>query len=137
MDGGDRHDVRVDGDGARRKKDELMPAKGNYPVPDFDHPDEKQHRRQLAESLRGVLDGKTNNAHDFDLDATSATSTTVLDERVSDISRIVLTGVNDHGIAELASGTVEVLAANITPGQFVVTHLPSTLTRSIRASILS
>jgi hypothetical protein len=113
-----------------------MPAVAPYRMPDFDHPDEKQHRRQLADATRGIMEGKTNNAHDFDL-AVSAASTIVIDERVANTSRIMLTPVNEHAANDFASGTVEILAANIEPGQFTVSHLPSTLTRSFRASILS
>lgn len=115
-----------------------MVAPVNFPVPDFDHPEEKEHRRQIAQATRNLMAGKTNAAQDFDLDATGSSSTTVQDTRVAATSRVILVPANNHAANDLASGTVEVPPAQITPGvSFVVTHVPSTLTRSFRASILS
>lgn len=113
-----------------------MVAVVNYPVPDFDHPDEKEHRRQLANAIRSLRDGKVNSANDFDLSTTAGT-TTILDVRCAATSRIVLTAGNDHGAAHLASGTVEVPPLSIRPGQFTVSHTLSGLTRSYRAVILA
>ena len=113
-----------------------MVAVVSYPLPDFDHEDERQHRRQLAEALRSVRDGKINSAIDFDLNTTGIT-TTVLDPRVAATSRIVLTPGNDHGAAHLASGTIEIPPATIRIGQFTVQHTISALTRSYRAVILA
>ena len=113
-----------------------MVAVVSYPTPDFDHPDEKEHRRQLAQAIRSLRDGKVNTALDFDLSTTAGT-TTVQDIRVAATSRVVLTAGNDHGAAHLASGTVEVPPASIRPGQFTVAHTLSGLTRSYRAVILA
>jgi len=113
-----------------------MVAVVNYPVPDFDHPDEKQHRRQLAEAVRSLRGGKVNTAIDFDLSTTVGT-TTVQFPCVAATSRIVLTAGNDHGAADLASGTVEIPPATIRPGQFTVSHTLSGLTRSYRAVVLA
>lgn len=47
--------------------------------------------RQIAEVLRGAMDGKTNNTGSFTLDATGASSTTIYNERIGYDSVILLT----------------------------------------------
>jgi len=114
-----------------------MAAVVNFPVPDPDHPDERYHRRQLAASVRGLMDGNTNAANDFDLDVAPAVATTVVDPRVGPSSRIILTPGNIHAANDLASGTIEIPPNLLKNGQFTISHVASPLVRSFRASILS
>ena len=92
-----------------------MVAPVNFPVPDFQHVDIHEHLRQIAQSVRNLMNGKTNAAQDFDLDNEGASSTTVSDTRVADSSRIILVPANNHAANDLMSGTVEVPPAQITP----------------------
>ncbi len=57
--------------------------------------------RQVAEVVRGIMDGKTNNAGYFTT-ATSATQTTLNDPRISYDSAIIFTPMNDKGAQEMA-----------------------------------
>lgn len=114
-----------------------MVAVVNFPVPDPDHPDERYHRRQLAASVRGLMDGNNNAANDFDLEPSPAVATTVVDPRVGPTSRIILTPGNNHAANDLASGTIEIPPNLIKNGQFTIQHVISPLTRSFRATISS
>ncbi len=118
-----------------------MPAPVSFPAPDPFKPQTPtgidQHLRQLAITSIGTMDGKINAAQDFDLALSPAVTTTITDARVRGTSRILLHPVNDHAAGDLASGTVEILDANVLDGSFTVSHLPSTLTRSFRTSFLS
>lgn len=57
-------------------------------------------QRQVAEVVRGVMDGKTNNSGYFTT-ATSATQTTLYDSRIGYDSAIIFTPMNDKGAAEM------------------------------------
>lgn len=58
-------------------------------------------QRAVAEVVRGVMDGKTNNVGYFTT-ATSATSTTLYDERIGYDSAIIFTPMNDKAAQEMA-----------------------------------
>jgi len=57
-------------------------------------------QRQVAEVVRGVMDGKTNNSGYFTT-TTSATQTTLYDSRIGYDSAIIFTPMNDKGAAEM------------------------------------
>lgn len=57
--------------------------------------------RNVAEVVRGVMDGKTNNVGYFNT-ATSATQTTLNDARIGYDSAIIFTPMNDKAAAEMA-----------------------------------
>jgi len=96
-----------------------------------------RHLRQLANAVRGLMDGKTNAAFDFSLDTGTATTTTVTYNRVRNTSRVILTPVDDVAATHLHAGTVRVPSADISDGSFIVTHLPYPDARNFRASVLS
>lgn len=56
-----------------------------YPVPPRDSPDSRRHRRQIAEAVNLLLQGRSNNVLDVTLN-TSAAATTISDARVSAFS---------------------------------------------------
>lgn len=57
--------------------------------------------RAVAEVVRGIMDGKTNNVGYFNT-TTSATSTTLYDERIGYDSAIIFTPMNDKGAQEMS-----------------------------------
>jgi len=118
-----------------------VPAPVNFPTPDPFLPATDQgqqiHLRQLANAVRGIMDGKINAAFDFDLQTGAAVQTVVIDERVRPTSRILLTPIDDVAYTHFHAGTVRVLEANINLGTFTVDHLPYPDARSFRASMLS
>lgn len=58
-------------------------------------------QREVAEVVRGIMDGKTNNVGYF-TSATSATSTVLNDERISYDSAIIFTPMNDKAAQEMS-----------------------------------
>lgn len=58
-------------------------------------------QRSVAEVVRGVMDGKTNNTGYF-ATATSTTTTTLFDERIGYDSAIIFTPMNDKAAQEMA-----------------------------------
>lgn len=58
-------------------------------------------QRAVAEIVRGVMDGKTNNVGYFST-ATSATTTTLNDERIGYDSAIIFTPMNDKAAQEMS-----------------------------------
>lgn len=59
-----------------------------FPLPPRDLDDERKHRREIANSLYRVMDGKTNNVLDVTLNAGSAT-TTVTDARIGTNTAVI------------------------------------------------
>lgn len=57
-------------------------------------------QRQVAEVVRGIMDGRTNNSGYFTT-TTSATQTTLYDSRIGYDSAIIFTPMNDKGAAEM------------------------------------
>lgn len=58
-------------------------------------------QRQVAEVVRGIMDGRTNNSGYFNT-TTSATQTTLYDSRIGYDSAIIFTPMNDKGAAEMS-----------------------------------
>lgn len=58
-------------------------------------------QRAVAEVVRGIMDGKTNNVGYFTT-ATSATTTTLNNERIGYDSAIIFTPMNDKAAQEMA-----------------------------------
>jgi hypothetical protein len=57
-------------------------------------------QRQVADIVRGIMDGKTNNSGYFNT-TISATQTTLYDSRIGYDSAIIFTPMNDKGAAEM------------------------------------
>ena len=104
------------------------------PVPDF-LVDEKEHRRQIARQVNGLLQGKLNVALDVTLTA-NAGNTTITDARIGATSAVVpAMALTVHAASELASGNVYV--DGLTKGSCVVHHSNNAQTdRTIRFLIL-
>jgi hypothetical protein len=58
-------------------------------------------QRQVAEVVRGIMDGRTNNSGYFTT-TTSATTTTLNDPRIGYDSAIIFTPMNDKGAQEMS-----------------------------------
>lgn len=58
-------------------------------------------QRQVAEVVRGIMDGRTNNSGYFTT-TTSATQTTLYDSRIGYDSAIIFTPMNDKGASEMS-----------------------------------
>ena len=78
-----------------------MTTKG-YPVPPQFLPDAVEHRRQLAQALAGVLQGKINAVGSVTL-TPSATSTTVTDSRIGANTFIGFSPLTAHAAAAQAN----------------------------------
>jgi hypothetical protein len=76
-------------------------------------------QRQVAEVVRGIMDGKTNNTGGITL-TQSATSTILYDRRIGANSVILFMPLNDKGADELAHGHMYVSARG--QGQATITH---------------
>jgi hypothetical protein len=103
----------------------------------YSMPDEKAHRKKLAEGVNSVLGGKMNCTLDATL-ASSASSTTITDSRISYYSAIVPgMALTAHAAAELASGNLYIPQSTIIKGQAVIQHTNNTQTdRTLRFVIL-
>lgn len=58
-------------------------------------------QRAVAEVVRGIMDGRTNNSGYFTT-GTSTTTTTLYDERIGYDSAIIFTPMNDKGAQEMS-----------------------------------
>ena len=76
-------------------------------------------QRQVAEVVRGIMDGKTNNTGGITL-TQSATSTILYDRRIGANSVILFMPLNDKAADELAHGHMYVSARG--QGQATITH---------------
>jgi hypothetical protein len=76
-------------------------------------------QRAVAEVVRGIMDGKTNNTGGITLNQ-GATSTTMNDRRIGSNSVILFMPLNDHGADELAHGHMYVSARG--QGTATITH---------------
>ena len=116
-----------------------MPAPVNFPSVDPFFPDTKDgidlHLKQIAAAVRGILDGQINAAFDLELETGSAVQTVVVDDRIADTTRVILVPMDSVAATHLYAGTVRI--TEVDPGSFTLDHLPSTLTRAYRASLLS
>lgn len=107
-----------------------------YRPPDFDHPSEQRHRRQLAESVDVLLKGGSNAVFDVTLDPSPAETTTVQNDNIKPISRVQISGANAAAINDLASGTCYVLQSEITTGQMIIRHVPYALERKVLVALI-
>lgn len=97
---------------------------------------ERQHRVQLATAVNRTLSGKLNNTGDMTLAANSA-ATILKDARLSPQSSILFEPMTANAAAELAAGTMYVMAANRRAGAFTITHANAVTTdRTFRYAIL-
>ena len=71
-------------------------------------------QRQVADVVRGIMDGKTNNTGDFTLATGGATSTTIYDSRIGNESVILFIPTNVNAIILYVSSK--------TRGSAVVSH---------------
>jgi hypothetical protein len=76
-------------------------------------------QRAVAEVVRGIMDGKTNNTGGITLNQ-GATSTTMNDRRIGSNSVILFMPLNDHAADELAHGHMYVSARG--QGTATITH---------------
>lgn len=76
-------------------------------------------QRAVAEVVRGIMDGKTNNTGDITL-TQSATSTTLTDRRIGPNSVILFMPLNDKAADEMAHGHMYISSRG--QGQAIITH---------------
>ncbi len=76
-------------------------------------------QRSVAEIVRGIMDGKTNNTGGITL-TQSATSTTLNDRRIGANSVILFMPLNDKAADEMAHGHMYVSSRG--QGQATITH---------------
>ena len=76
-------------------------------------------QRAVAEVVRGIMDGKTNNTGEISLNQ-GATSTTMTDRRIGPSSVILFMPLNNNGADELAHGHMYVSARG--QGTATITH---------------
>ena len=108
----------------------------SFPVVDIQSDDEERHRRNLAEGVNSLRDGKINSAVDFELD-TGVVSTLVETPFCGSTSRVFLQPVDANAAADFASGTIFILEDVIVNGQFTISHTIFSGTRTFRCSMLS
>jgi len=77
--------------------------------------------RELSDRINLILDGKLNNTGTVTL-TPSQTTTTVIDPRIHENSAIFL---SPQTSSAATGNTPYILAANITSGQFIITHSSS------------
>jgi hypothetical protein len=86
------------------------------------YPNSSENRLlNIVRAVRDALDGRSNAYGQFTL-ATGATSTTVTAPNCAPESCISLMPMTENASDEYQNGTLYIEAANITAGQFVVTH---------------
>lgn len=93
-----------------------------YTIPPQMMADEKEHRRQLAQALGNAMKGKVNAVTSVTL-TPSATSTTLIDERIGFNTWIGFTPRTMDAVTALASGLYVSSKKN---GQATLTHASST-----------
>lgn len=92
-----------------------------YPYVETDNPDEKVHRRRLAEKTHQIMQGKTNNILDVTLEA-NADSTTVQDARLTSQSALLPMPRTANAAAEIAGGTMYVSDTGRVHEAVTITH---------------
>lgn len=94
--------------------------------------DEKEHRRKLARASNQHLLGKMNAFIDFTLVA-NASSSTLIDPRISYYTTILYMPMTANASAEIGNGTIYIAQATMQSGQAIVTHANNAQTdRSFR-----
>lgn len=82
---------------------------------------EFEHRRKIAKTVNGLLQGKMNAVTTLTL-AASVASTTLTDARITPQSFIGMMPLTANATAELGNGTLYFPAATQTTGSVVITH---------------
>jgi len=87
------------------------------------HRDEKEHRRQLAEAIWNIQDGKLYSTGEVTLNASSAT-TIVDDRRVGNESIILFMPLTANAVTELYGATMYITESDFAPRdhQFTINH---------------
>jgi len=80
--------------------------------------------REISEVTNGVLNGKTNNTGNITLNASSATTTTIYDERIGFNSVILLMPTTANAVASLTNVYISARAK----GNATLTHSANTNT---------
>jgi hypothetical protein len=108
--------------------------KPGYQAPPEFLPDDKEHRRQLARALRGLMQGKANVTLDVTL-VPNATSTTVTDARIGFYSAVIpAMALTADAASDLAAG---LWVGSLAKGSCVLNHRNAAQTdRTIRLVIL-
>ena len=80
--------------------------------------------REISEVTNGVLNGKTNNTGSVTLNASSATTTTIYDERIGYNSVILLMPTTANAASVLSTTYI----GTTNKGNAVITHTANTIT---------
>lgn len=89
------------------------------------HPSGQTDQRQINNSIRQLLEGRMNGVGSFTLTHDgSATTTTVTAPNCGPNSVVFLSPMTDWAAASYP--TTYVKASDVSPGQFIVTHQPTT-----------
>jgi len=104
-----------------------------YPLPPTDSPDSRKLLRQVSETVRRIMNGKTNNVVEFTLTANQGT-TTLTDARFTLCTALIATPLTANAAAEQANGTMYVLDTGRVNGAITITHANNAQTdRTFRA----
>ena len=85
------------------------------------HPNEAEHRRELASGLQNILDGKINTVGTITLTA-SATTTNITASQIGADTIAVLVPTTANASAEIGAGTIYQTYANAANGTIVINH---------------
>lgn len=103
------------------------------PKPQEDMPDDRQHRRQLAQQLTTAIQGRLDNTFSLTL-AENVASTTIIDSRISLSTAVLVMPTTANAAAEIGNGTMYFTP---TAGQCVVVHANNAQTdRTFTVAIL-
>lgn len=112
-----------------------MPSLGFQSVPEF-LPNAVDHRRQLAQAINRIMQGKVNAYLDYTIPANTASST-ITDARISPYSAILFMPLTAHAAAELATGNMYVPTATMNNGSAIIQHTNNAQTdRTFRSIII-
>ena len=107
-----------------------------YPEVGADNPNADIHRREIAERLASISQGRTNNTIAVTLTANAA-STTVTDTRIAFCSALLFSPCTANAAAELAAGTLYVAEGSRVNGAAVSTHAEHAQTdRTFRMAVI-
>jgi hypothetical protein len=90
----------------------------SYPVPPADNTDAERHRRQIAQGVALLMNGKSNNIIDVTLTANAA-ATTVSDARIGVTTFPIAVAVTANAAAITAPYVVDSSRVN---GSFILVH---------------
>ena len=96
-------------------------ATSSYPGVRIDHHDGGEHRREIAEKVNSINQGKINVVSTITLTINVA-STTLNDTRIGANSIIVLVPTTANASAEIGNGTIYLTYPNATEKQAVINH---------------